>query len=176
MWAKRFPVPEFNRHELKDMEWEAPAIQAADDSRAAGMAAVAAGEDFYDRFSFEGEHLCAVDCKFPAKQVTVRGNSFAWPIQRVVITDSLNPASLNVLADWTTPRPMNTRLGPDGGITIDTDRAFVMIGHKFADRWVANRLILVHQWSTDSGNGFRILSSSEERINDFHDAIAYFEW
>ena len=177
MWAKRFPVPEFDRHSLKNLDWTAPEIQ--DEILPEGhfgSVAVRGNESLYSRFDFTGEFLLVVGCRLPDQSVVLKGNSFAWPIHRVVITDSLDAASCNVLADWTTPRPMNTRLGPDQGIPISTSQAFVMIGHKYADHWTANRIMMDNEWTGVSGNGFRILSSSETEIDDFHDAVVYFEW
>ena len=71
---------------------------------------------------------------------------------------------------------MNTRLGDEGGIKFRTPEAYVMIGHQFADHWIGNRVMLDERWSGAQGNGFRILSSSETEIHDFHDAVIYFEW
>ncbi len=176
MWAKRFPVPEFDRHSLKNLEWTPPEVQSSDELSGAGCYAVQGNDSFYEKFSFRGEHLLAVACKLPSEEVAVWGNSYAWPIHRVIITDSLDADSCTVLADWTTPRPMNTRLGPDGGITIQSPEAYVLIGHKIANHWIANRVILDNQWTDSKENGFRILSSSEEKINDFHDSVVYFQW
>ncbi len=176
MWAKRFPVPEFDRYVLKNLAWSAPAIQDNHHSTNTGMITINGGQEYYDKFSFQGEHLLVVSCKLPDTPVMVSGNSFAWPIQRALITDSLDPNSLTVLADWITPRPMNTRLGPDGGISINSEQAYVMIGHRIADNWVSNRIMLDHEWTGSAENGFRILSSSEDQIDDFHDTVVYFEW
>lgn len=176
MWAKRFPVPEFDRYVLKDLEWNPPEITSRLPSDQFVCTAMHADHAFYDHLSFQGEHLLAVACSLPNQQITVSGNSFAWPIHRAVICDSLDAQNCTVLADWTTPRPMNTRLGPDGGITIPGGTVYVLIGHRVADYWVANRIMLDNDWSGKDGNGFRILSSSENEINDFHDGVVYFEW
>ena len=176
MWAKRFPVPEFDRHSLKNLDWTAPEIEAGVTGDKPGCFAVNADPDFYRRFGFRGEYLLTVACTLPNQPVTVSGNSHAWPIHRAVITNSLDAGSCQVLADWKTPRPMNTRFGPDDGITVNANQAYVLIGHQVADYWVANRIMLDNEWTGNSGNGFRILSSSETEINDFHDAIVYFVW
>ena len=176
MWAKRFPVPEFDRYELKDLHWTVPDVQTENEFQSPGMTVINGEQALFDRFSFRGEHLAVVACKFPVNRIQVSGNSFAWPIQRAVITDSVDAASLNVLADWKTPRPMNTRFGPDDGISVESDCAYALIGHGISDYWVANRIMLDHDWTGATGNGFRILSSSEDKINDFHDAVVYFEW
>ena len=175
LWAKRFPVPEFDRHILKNLEWSPPEFGSLENLES-GCVAVDGGQAFYEHFGFTGSHLLAVACKLPGHEVKISGNSFAWPIHHVVITDSLDVSSCTVLADWTTPRPMNTRLGPNGGISISGTEAYLLIGHRFSDHWVANRIMMDNQWTGSSENGFRILSSSEEEINDFHDAVLYFEW
>ncbi len=176
MWAKRFPVPEFDRHALKDLEWNAPEI--SDHSAGEGYAATAIAADsaICDKFKFQGEYLIIVACSLPNQPVRISGNSFAWPIQRAVMFDSLNADECNVIADWKTPRPMNTRFGPDGGITVVSEKLYALIGHQFADHWVGSRIMLDNEWQGDSEFGFRILSSSETEINDFHDAVVYFEW
>lgn len=176
MWAKRFPVPEFDRHELKNLDWIAPQIEAGPAGGALGCVAVNASPDYYARFDFRGEHLLAVACTLPDTPVAISGNSYAWPIHRAVITDSLDAESCQVIADWKTPRPMNTRFGPDAGITVSSRQAYVLIGHQVADYWVANRIMLDLEWAGNTQNSFRILSSSETEINDFHDAVVYFEW
>ncbi len=176
MWAKRFPVPEFDRHSLKNLEWNAPAIAPGPKHDEFGCVAVDASAALYNKFQFCGDHLMAVACTLPNTSITLSGNSFAWPIQRAVVIDSLAPDSCRIIADWTTPRPMNTRFGPDGGVTVNATELYVLIGHKVADQWVANRLLLDNDWPGNQGHGFRILASSETEINDFHDAIVYFEW
>ena len=177
MWAKRFPVPEFDRHCLKNLDWTAPDTKdSLDETNLGGLTALSAPESLFQHFGYQGDHLLAVGIKLPDQPVRISGNSFAWPIQRVVITDSLDVTGLNVLADWKTPRPMNTRLGPDEGIEITASEAYVLIGHQFADHWIASRVMLDNEWSGESGQGCRILSSCETQINDFHDAVVYFEW
>ena len=176
MWAKRFPVPEFNRYTLKNLDWTPPEIRDSLTQTDLGCVAVNGNREFYENFKFKGENLLVVACKLPNQPVTISGNSFAWPIHRTVIADSLDAYTCNVLADWTTPRPMNTRFGPDGGITVSSSQVYILIGHKFADYWISNRIMLDNQWAGSTGNGFRVLSSSENEINDFHDAVIYFEW
>ena len=176
MWAKRFPVPQFNRHSLKNMDWVAPPIQSLGELNETGCIAVDGSQNLYDKLSFRGDHLLAVACKLPEGETKITGNSFAWPIQRVAIVDSLDADVANIVADWRTPRPMNTRLGPDDGIVTSNSLVFVLIGHQISDYWVANRIMLDMNWRNESNDGFRILSSCEEDINDFHDAVVYFEW
>ena len=176
MWAKRFPVPEFDRHALKNLNWTPPEVTDGVADGHYGCAAMTAPAAFSEKFSFQGEFLLAVACSLPNQTITVSGNSYAWPIHRVVITDSLDVETCEVIADWKTPRPMNTRLGPNNGITVNSEMVYVLIGHQFAEHWIGNRIMLDNEWPGGTRQGFRILSSSESEINDFHDAVVYFEW
>lgn len=176
MWAKRFPVPEFDRHSLKNLKWTPPEILNSLNIDHFGAIVINAEPEFYDRFRFRGDFLVAVACKLPDQELTIFGNSFAWPIQRAIITNSLDVNSCEIIADWKTPRPMNTRLGPDGGLKLRMPEAYILLGHQFSDHWVGNRIIVDESWSGATGNGFRIISSSETDIHDFHDSVIYFEW
>ena len=176
MWAKRFPVPEFDRYALKNLDWSAPAVSDDIDTGEFGCRVVNAQPEFCEKFRFQGEHLQVVACTLPEGPVHVSGNSFAWPIHRAVMTDSLDPDNCNVIADWKTPRPMNTRLGPDDGMSVELNKVYLLIGHQYADNWIGNRIMLDNEWVGGLSHGFRVLSSSETEINDFHDAIVYFEW
>ena len=176
MWAKRFPVPEFERHSLKNLQWTTPVIESGPNHDEHCGVAVNASPQLYEKFKFRSDDFTAIACTLPNVPITVSGNSFAWPIQRVVIVDSLEADSCQVIADWTTPRPMNTRLGPDGGVTVNATEVYVLCGHKVADHWIPNRIMLDNAWTGSLDNGYRVLSSSETEINDFHDAVIYFEW
>jgi len=177
MWAKRFPVPQFDRHSLKNLTWTSPTLHSElQADRAFGCTEMSGNESFFTKFGFQGEHLAVIGCRLPDTAVHMSGNSFAWPIQRAVVTDSLDAAHCTILADWKTPRPMNTRFGPDDGLEISANEVYVLIGHQIADHWIANRIILDNEWNPSEGEGFRILSSSESDINDFHDAVVYMKW
>ncbi|MYI90008.1 MAG: hypothetical protein F4082_06980 [Gammaproteobacteria bacterium] len=151
MWAKRFPVPEFDRHVLKDMDWTAPEIKSGPDLSEYACVAVDADSALYERFSFVGDHLMAVACSLPDTTANIFGNSFAWPIQRALMLDSLDTENCQVIADWKTPRPMNTRFGPDSGITVNASQVFVLIGNQCADHWIANRIMLDNDWVSETG-------------------------
>ncbi len=176
MWAKRFPVPEFERHTLKNLAWTPPVVEPGPNRDQFACVAVEANAALYEKFSFRSEDYTAIACTLPDTPVTLSGNSFAWSIQRAVIVDSLDAKSCQVIADWKTPRPMNTRFGPDGGLVINTTEAYVLIGHQYAEHWLPNRMMLDNDWVGNLENGYRILSSSETEIHDFHDAVIYFEW
>lgn len=178
----RFKIPAFDRDALKDMNWQAPAfigddeiarlIAARNDGDASvyGVYPVMPSDALFDRFSIRGDNRHAVMCVLPDDGTQMVGRSFAWSIQRAVVTDSLDPASLNVVADWKTPRPMNTRLGPDDGIPVG-GVLYALCCNGIGDYWVGNRNIL----ETNEG-GARILSSYVEDSRDFHDCNLEFSW
>lgn len=187
--SKRFPIPEFNRDQFKNMEWIPPAClskedqakliaaQKAGDPEAVGCYPVHADDAFYDKLQVRGDHRHAIMCVMPDKEVTLVGRSFAWTKQRAVIVDCLDAARCNVLHDWRTPRPMNTRLGPDNGITLNGGVVYAVCCHRFADYWLGNRTLADNQWKGGSaGHGFRILSAYDDRINDFHAITLSFSW
>ena len=129
--SKRFPIPKFDRDAYKNMEWAPPRLLSADeqqklvaaaragDPSVVGSYAVDAGEAFYDRFKIRGPHRHVVMCVLPPGKARLVGRSWAWFIQRALLVDSLDAAKARVLHDWTTPRPMNTRLGPEDGVEVE---------------------------------------------------------
>ena len=106
-------------------------------------------------------------CVVPASGVTMTGRSHAWKIQRLLATSSVNGPSPEVLADWKTPRPMNTRLGPLDGIASPAATLYLLPLHRYSDYWVANRTIADNHWAGASGNGFRVLSCDSDENDDF---------
>ena len=185
----RFPVPEFDHEPLKDLPWEAPAYlsdadiakvrdqQKAGDAGAPGAYPVMPSDDFSDKFAIRGDHRHAVMCVLPAGGGHVYGRSTAWANQRLLIVDSLDPAALNVIADWKTPRPMNTRLGPEDGISLEGGTYFAVPVHQFADHWIGNRTLIRNDWDESTrANGFAMLSASDEDLDDFHECNLYVEY
>lgn len=185
---KRFPVPEFDADPFKDMTYEAPAPitpaeaaalgekAASGDASAIGGHVVMPDEALFEKYDIKGDHRHAVFCALPSNAVQLLGRSWAWPIQRALILDSLDAASANVLYDWRTPRPMNTRLGPEDGVSV-TGSCVVITGNKYADHWISNRTIVENDWQPeDASNGFRILSGSDDELDDFHDSYLAFTW
>ncbi len=188
MW-KRFPVPEFDRDEFKDMAWQAPAYLSggeADRLIAAGRAGEASaygaypvlpGEEFFAKLNVRGDHSHAILCVLPEREVRIVGRSYAWPIQRAWIVDALDPEALDVVADWKTPRPMNNRLGPDDGVACAGGSLYLVTGHGYGDHWIGNRTIADNDWDNgEGGHGFRVLSSAVEDSAHFHDCNVSFEW
>jgi hypothetical protein len=184
--SKRFPIPEFDRDQYRNMEWSAPKllpraeqerlISAArnGDEKAYGCYPVEADTAFYDRYRVTGPNRHAVMCLMPSRGVRLTGKSWAWEIQRALVVDSLDPARSSVLHDWKTPRPMNTRLGPDNGVALDGGVAFVVFGHRYGDHWIANRTLVDKKPA--AAKGFSVISSSNDEANDFHACNLSFGW
>jgi hypothetical protein len=182
----RFPIPEFDHREFKDMEWNPPAFlsdadikrlierQKAGDASAWGGYPVMPSEAFFDKFKIKGERRHAVLCVLPSKPVKLLGRSHAWFVQRAVVTDSLDPGSCKTVTDWHTPRPINTRLGPDNGITVAGGVLYALCCRSYGEHWTGNRTMIDNAWK--KGGGFRILSASVDDINDFHEVYLSFEW
>jgi hypothetical protein len=188
MW-QRFPIPEFDRDPFKDMEWQAPAYLAESEiagkiaTGAAGAYPVMPGEDFFAKLEVRGEYRHALLCILPEIDVHILGRSYAWPIQRAWIVDSLDPGTFNVIADWKTPRPMNNRLGPGEGITHSVARGggavYLVTATGHGDHWIGNRTIVDRGGAAGggaAGGGFRVLSSASEDSRDFHHCNVSFTW
>jgi hypothetical protein len=184
--SKRFPIPEFDRDAFKNRAWSTPTwLDAAAQQRlrdaakrgetsACGGHAVKVDAALAAKYKFEGPHLHALYCVLPYAPVQLVGRSWAWPIQRALVLDGTDAASAQVLADWTTPRPMNTRLGPDAGITLPGGPVLVLLGHRVGERWIANRTLVTLDGAT-AGKGFAVISASGED-NDFHACNLNFSW
>jgi hypothetical protein len=183
--SKRFPIPEFDRDQYKNMKWTPPRLLSADeqatlvagakagDSKAVGCHAVEAGAAFYDRFKLQGPHRHAVMCVLPRAQVKLVGRSWAWSIQRALMVDTLDAEKATVLHDWKTPRPMNTRLGPDNGVTLDGGIVYAVFGHQYSDHWISNKT-LNDVKGVPPGKGFNVVSASDQE--DFHACNLFFSW
>lgn len=184
--SKRFPIPEFDRDPYRNMDWSAPKllskaeqdrlIEAArkGDAKAYGCYPIAAEAAFFDRFKVAGPHRHVMMCLAPPQGARIAGRSWAWPIQRALVVDSIDPGSAKVIQEWKTPRPMNTRLGPDGGAPLEGGVAYFVFGHKYADHWIANRT-LVDARAAD-GKGCAVISASDDDVNDFHACNLSVSW
>ena len=185
--SKRFPVPAFDRDRYKNVAWEAPRVLSGDesadllrraergDASAYGGYVVDADDAFYDRFAVRGAHRHAVMCLIPPNGAHLSGRSWAWQIQRALIVDSLRAETARVLYEWTTPRPMNTRLGPDDGVTTPGGPLYVLLGNRYGTHWICNRTAFEMPGSSPR-TGFSILSSSDDVNNDFHACNLTFAW
>lgn len=186
--AKRFPIPEFDHNDLKGLAWTPPElldlaeaariVEAAGDGdeSACGAYPVAASDAFLDALSIRGEHRHALLCVTPAAGARVTGRSYAWKIQRMAAAPGADGPPARLLADWKTPRPMNTRLGPADGTSAPAAAMYVVLAHRYSDHWVANRTIIDNGWTGASGSGFRVLSCDDDESGDFHAAVVSFDW
>jgi hypothetical protein len=114
-------------------------------------------------------------CLLPRKEVRLTGRSWAWPIQCAVVVDSLDAANAKVLQEWKTPRPMNTRLGPDNGVALDGGVVYAVFGHRYSDHWISNRT-RGDTRGVANGKGFDVVSASDEDNQDFHACNLSFRW
>jgi hypothetical protein len=183
--SKRFPIPAFDYERFKNMDWREPIcvdpsqqaklLEAAVDRGAFGAFPVQADTAFYDRFSLRGAHQHALMCLLPQHEVNVIGRSHAWAIQQALIVDSLDAGRAKVVYEWKTPRPMNTRLGPDNGVTVQGGLLYVICSHRYSDYWLVNRT-LVDTNGFAGEPGFGVISASDDEINDFHACNVWFDW
>ena len=187
---KRFPVPEFDYEPFVDMAYEAPKVLPSEeidglvaklesgDESVCGAYAVAPPQALLEQHAFQGEDCHAIAVLLPAKPVQLLGRSHAWRVQRSLILAGTDPKTADVVHDWKTPRPMNTRLGPDDGVIVEGGGAFlILLGHKYADHWVGNRIIIENDWDPgENRNGFRILANSDPDLDDFHHSYLAFDW
>ena len=184
--SKRFPVPEFDRDAFKNRPWaarellDAAAQSGLRDAARRQEAGALGGHDIEvdpalaAKYGFEGPHLHAVLCVLPQAPVHMLGRSWAWPIQRALVLDGSDAASARVLADWTTTRPMCTRLGPDNGITLAGGPVVVLMGNRVGTRWISNRTLISND-GAGAGSGFSVISACGEE-NDFHACNLTFTW
>lgn len=185
--SKRFPVPDFDRDQYKNRSWVSPSYvseaeqsricQAALEGKQQALTAypVGLGEDFSKKFGLQGSHLHALMCVLPRGAVHVVGRSWAWPIQRALVVDSLQASAAQTLIDWTTTRPMNTRLGPQEGIEIAGGVVYAIFATRVGQQWVSNRT-LSQVPSSSPGGGLELMSACSEETNDFHACNLEFRW
>jgi len=178
----RFKIPEFDRFSLKGMDWQAPEpigedeiarlteAQKAGDASAYGVYPVMPSDALFDHLTIRGDNRHAVMCVMPNSGGQIVGRSYAWRIQRAILTDGLDPSSLNMIGDWITPRPMNTRLGPEDGIEA-SGIVYALCCNGIGDYWLGNRTIL-----ENGDGGSRILSAHIEDSGDFHDCNLEISW
>ena len=183
--SKRFPIPAFDYEQFKNLEWKAPLylapeqqermIEASRSSDAVGWGTVQANDAFYERFNLRGENRQVVMCLTPRRELKLVGRSHAWAIQQALVVDSIDAARAKVICEWKTPRPMNTRLGPEDGITVAGGLLYVVCSHRYSDYWLVNRT-LVEEQGFRGGAGIGVLSASDDDINDFHACNVWFSW
>lgn len=184
--SKRFPIPEFDRDQCKNRAWSPPTLLGSaeqvrlkdaakkGDVTAYGAYAVALDPAVAAKFKFEGPHLHAVMCVLPNGTVRMVGRSWAWPVHRALVLDGMD-ANAQVIADWTTPRPMSTRLGPNDGVEIKGGVVYLVVGNRYGSSWIANRS-LAESASAGGAQGFDVLSACGDDNNDFHACNVVFRW
>jgi hypothetical protein len=186
---KRFPVPEFDYGHLKGMTYVPPVLLDTGsreklvargkqgDASAYGGHPVSLESDIAKRFGLTGEQWVAVLCIIPNSGAHLLGRSHAWRIQRGLLLDLADPSNPGVVADWKTPRPMNTLLGPATGIRLAGGAYLLFSGQRYGDGWIPNRIIIDNAWSPGGAQrGFRVVAASDPELDDFHDSHFVFSW
>ena len=185
----RFSIPEFDYTALKGMSWTSPTLLVTEEvatriknwesgeADSFGCDAIDAPEKLFEMLNVRGDHCHAVMCITPSTEIRILGRSYAWWNQRVIILDSIDPNNFNILFDWRTPRPMNTRLGPENGVVVPGGVHYVIACHMFDDHWVANRTITDNEGSKEStASGFRVLGASKDDADNFCECCLSFTW
>ncbi|MGI9406885.1 MAG: hypothetical protein ACR2O4_11000 [Hyphomicrobiaceae bacterium] len=185
---KRFPVPEFDYRSLKGLTYAPPkAISSDDASRiveaanasdasAAGGYAVEPDPALLERLSFAGDVRQMILCALPGDDRHLLARSNAWFNQQVFVLDA-NAEKGEILFDWQTPRPNNTRLGPEDGVALDRSVIYLLSGRVLDDHTRGNRLIIDADWDPGDGRqGFRVLAGCDEGEDNFHDSYFELSW
>ena len=177
MAYKRFPIPEFDHKPFRGLDWskqkylrESEISKQLEAANSVGIFPLKASKEILNKFSIRGEHSHVLLCKVPAGTYLV-GRSYSWWLQRAIITNSLVPEDLDVIADWRTPRPMNTRFGPEHGIELDGKPIYVISCHGLGNYWVGNRTLV-----QDLDNGLHLLGCAKDDTANFHEFCLTFTW
>jgi len=178
----RFSIPEYDYKQFSGLSWSAPDLMSLENAEnqtslaEGGCCTVEAPDGVFEKLDIKGEHRHAIMCVVP-QNAELLGQSYAWWKQRVVIVDSLDPGSMNILHDWRTPRSMNTRLGPDDGAALSAGTYFILTSHQYDDHWLGNRSVLDNEFDgAEAGNGFRVLATSKDGSDNFGETCLTFTW
>ena len=185
---KRFPVPEFNHRELKRRPFAAPdvidasEIQRVAEAAEAGEMSVAGGYSvkpdggLLEKLAFRGDHTQMFLCALPMGKTRLLARSYAWFNQRVFLL-SANTPDAAVVHNWRTPRPNNTRFGPEDGVELDQKVIFLLSGRILDDHTRGNRVMFDTAWKPSEGiGGFRLIAACDPGEDNFHDACFEFTW
>lgn len=185
---KRFPVPTFDHEPLKNMAYDPPApianeeaariaeAASAGDRSVAGGYAVEPDSALLERLDFQGEHRSMILCALPGPGAHLLGRSYAWFNQRAFILDR-NAQDAETVYRWHTPRPMNTRFGPETGVTLDHAAIYILSGRILGNHTRANRVMIDPNWSPAKGRmGFRVAAACDEGDDHFHDSCFELSW
>lgn len=185
---KRFPVPAFDYAPLKGLSYAAPtpisrdeavqraAAAAGGDSAAVGAVAVEPDQALLERLDFRGDFQTMMLCALPGPGAHLLGRSYAWFNQRAFILAD-NSAEAEPIHTWRTPRPMNTRFGPEEGVTLAQSHVYLLSGRIVADYTRGNRVMVDNDWTAgEGGAGFRVIAACNEGDDNFHDSCFMFSW
>lgn len=184
---KRFPVPEFDYRSLKGLAYDPPAPIPADeadriaaaaragDRSVAGAYAVEPDAALLESLAFQGDPAQMILCAAPGDGARLLGRSNAWYNQRAYFLDR-NAADAATLLEWRTPRPNNTRFGPEDGLAPPDAALYLLSGRILANHALSNRLMIQSGWSGDGRSGFRVIAACDSGANDFHDSCFEFSW
>lgn len=186
---KRFHVPEFDHRSLKGMTFNPPEILASDkaaeiaaaansgDAAAGGAYGVEPDAALLDKLSFGGDVRQMIQVAMPGAHKLVRARSYAWNNQRSFILDG-NAADAEVIHNWRTGRPNNTRLGPDDdGTALEQSVIYLLSGRILEDGNRGNRVIVDADWNPGDGRaGVRVMAACDSGDDNFHDSYFEFSW
>lgn len=185
---KRFPVTKFEYRVLKNRPYDPPSpisseeearivdAAASGDSSVAGAYAVEPNPSLLEALGFKGEHVTMMLCALPGPGAHLQCRSYAWFNQRVFILDR-NAPDAETIHDWHTPRPMNTLLGPEDGVTLNNTAVYVLNGRILSDHTRGNRVMIDPDWTPGDGKaGYRIIAACDEGDDNFHDSCLEFTW
>ena len=188
MQWERFQVPEFDYSALRNMVYEPRELlssrEACDiasrhtqgEAAAYGAYLCEPGPALVERFNFQGQHATAILCILPKSGARLLARSRAWFRQRLIILDD-NGADGNVLHEWKTPRPFNTRLGPDDGVVLEHPVIWILSGRILDDQTRANRVMADALWKPDGERaGFRIVAANDTEKHQFHECCIEVSW
>jgi len=172
----RFPIPAFDHKSLRGLSWSEPAylddsgISARIAAAEPGAYPVRADAALFDALGVSGEHCHAYLCLYPSG-ARLLGRSHSWWLQRATVIDTLDPGAMNVIADWRTPRPINTRFGPEDGIDLPDAPVYVVASHAHGAEWVADRTL-----TQAFDGGYRIVATAKDDSANFDEFCLDFSW
>ena len=185
---KRFHVPKFDHRPLKGLTYSAPPIigrdeeariaeaAAAGDASIAGAYGVEPDAALLERLAFQGDCKQMMMCALPTAGGHLLARSYAWFNQRAFVLDG-NAPDASVLHEWHTPRPNNTRFGPEDGAPIERRVIYLLNGRILDDHTRGNRIMVDANWTPDDGaGGYRIIAACDPGEDNFHDSCFEVTW
>ena len=80
-------------------------------------------------------------CAMPGSNRHVLARSYAWNNQRAFILGG-NAADAEIICNWRTPRPNNTRFGPEDGAALEQPVVYLLNGRILEDGIRGNRVMI----------------------------------